>query len=108
MSKSNVVVKLLNITGSNPVLAILQGETNDSLICMHPAQLGTDAEGNIQIVSYMGGLIEDDTPVTFMKYNVVSVASPEAGLGASYIEAVEALTEKAVGVIMPPEKKIIL
>ena len=106
--KANVVVKLLNIVNQGPVLAILQGETNDSLIVAEPAQLGTDKNGDIQIVSYLGGVSAEGTAVTFMKYNVISVSDPEATLGAAYIQAVEALTQKSVGVFMPPEKKIIL
>lgn len=106
--KTQVVVKLLYIANQGPVIAILQGETQDSLIVAQPAQLGTDENGDIQIVSYLGGIIADDSPVTFMKYNVISVCEPDATLGAEYIKAVEALTQSSVGVIMPPEKKIII
>lgn len=106
--KAQIVVKLLDIANHGPILAVLQGETQDSLITMHPAQLGQDAEGNIQIVSFLGGIIADDAPVTFMKSNIIAVCEVEPGLGAEYVSAVEALTQTSVGVIMPPEKKIII
>lgn len=106
--KANIVVKLLYIANQGPVLAVLQGETNDSLITLHPAQLGQTAEGDIEIVSYLGGIIADGKPVTFMKSNIVSVCEVEPGLGAEYVSAIEALTQESVGVIMPPEKKIII
>lgn len=106
--KAQIVVKLLHIAGQGPVLAVLQGETNDSLITMHPAQLGQDENGDIQILSYLGGLVAEDAPVVFMKSNIVAVCEVEPTLGKEYVSAVEALTKSSVGVIMPPEKKIIL
>lgn len=101
------IVKLLYIANQGPVLAILQSETNDSLIVSHPAQLGQDENGDIQIVSYLDGIIDDSKHVTFMKYNITSVADPAEALGAAYVEAVEELTKPESGIIMPAEKKII-
>ena len=97
-------VKLLNINSIGPVLAVLQSETSDSILVKNPAQLGTDESGNVIIADYLDTICDADEITIFMKYNVISVSTPASSLASAYIDAVESLSEKDAGLILPSTK----
>lgn len=101
-------VKLLNINGMGPVLAVMQAHNDEQLIVTSPAVLGTDPEtGDLAINDYLGGISDLDKEVVFMKYNVISISTPEAGLAAAYIGALEA-AEAEKSKIFVPDNKIVI
>lgn len=100
-------VKLLNINSIGPVLAVLQSETSDSIFVTNPAQLGTDEEGNVIIADYLESIADADEITIFMKYNVISVSTPAPSLASAYISAVDSITEKDAGLILPSTKIVV-
>lgn len=101
-------VKLLNINGMGPVLAVMQAHNEEQIIVTNPAVLGTDPEtGDLAINDYLGGISDLDAEVIFMKYNVISISTPEAGLVAAYVGALEAAAEPKSEIFVP-DNKIVL
>lgn len=101
-------VKLLNINTVGPVLAVVQSEAQDAITVLNPAQLATDAEGNIVVFDYLEGVSDADETVVFMKYNIVSMSTPAASLAEVYVKALESINDTSPKVFMPEEKKIII
>lgn len=105
MSKN---VKLLNINGMGPVLAVMQAHNEDQIIVTSPAVLGTDPEtGDLAINDYLGGISDLDAEVVFMKFNIISISTPEAGLVAAYVGALEAAEEEKSKIFVPDNKIVI-
>ena len=101
-------VKLLNINGMGPVLAVMQAHNDEQLIVTNPAVLGTDPEtGDLAINDYLGGISDLDKEVIFMKYNVISISTPEAGLAAAYVDALKASAEPKSEIFVPDNKIVI-
>lgn len=101
-------VKLLNINGMGPILAIMQAHSDDQIIVTNPAVLGTDPEtGDLEINDYLGGISNLDKEVVFMKFCVISISEPEAGLAAAYVGALQA-QEDAKSKIFVPDNKIVI
>lgn len=101
-------VKLLNINTVGPVLAVVQSESQDAITVTNPAQLATDANGDIVVLDYLDGISNADDAVVFMKYNIVSMSTPSASLAEVYVNALESINDTSPKVFMPEEKKIIV
>ena len=105
MSKN---VKLLNINGMGPVLAVMQAHNEEQIIVTSPAVLGTDPEtGDLAIKDYLGGISDLDAEVVFMKFNIISISTPEAGLAAAYVAALDAAEEEKSKIFVPDNKIVI-
>lgn len=101
-------VKLLNINGMGPVLAVMQAHNDEQIIVTNPAVLGSDpATGDIEIKDYLGGISDLDKEVIFMKYNIISISTPEIMLANAYVSALEAHA-KPKSEIFIPDNKIVL
>lgn len=101
-------VKLLNINGMGPVLAVMQAHNEEQVIVSNPAILGTDPEtGDLAINDYLGGISDLDKEVAFMKYNIISISTPEAGLAAAYVGALEAAIETKPEIFVPDNKIVV-
>lgn len=100
-------VKLLNINGFGPVLAVMQAHNEEQIIVTNPAVLGTDpATGDLQINDYLGGISELDAEVIFMKYNIISISTPEEGLAQAYVAALTAEADTKPKIFVPDNKII--
>jgi|AGFS01.1.fsa_nt_gi hypothetical protein len=101
-------VKLLNINGMGPVLAVMQAHNDEQIIVTNPAILGTDPETHdLAINDYLGGISDLDSEVVFMKYNIISISTPEAGLAQAYIAALEAAAEPKSQIFVPDNKIVV-
>lgn len=99
-------VKLLNINGMGPVLAVMQAHNEEQIIVTTPAVLGTDPEtGDLQINDYLGGITDLDAEVVFMKFQVISISTPEASLADAYVNALQAAEKSKIFV---PDNKIVI
>lgn len=104
----NTNVKLLNINGMGPVLAVMQGHNEEQLMVTNPAVLGTDPDtGDLAINDYLGGISDLDKEVVFMKFCVISISTPEEGLANAYVAALKA-AEEAKSKIFVPDNKIVI
>ena len=91
-----------------PVLAVMQAHNEEQIIVTSPAVLGTDPEtGDIAIKDYLGGISDLDAEVVFMKFNIISISTPEAGLAAAYVSALAAAEEEKSKIFVPDNKIVI-
>jgi len=101
-------VKLLNINGMGPVLAVMQAHNEEQIIVTNPAILGTDPKsGDIQINDYLGGITDLEQEVVFMKYNIISISTPEAGLASAYTAALDEMAKPKSEIFVPDNKIVI-
>lgn len=101
-------VKLLNINGMGPVLAVMKAHNEEQIIVTSPAILGSDPEtGDLAINDYLGVISDLDAEVIFMKYNIISISTPEKGLAAAYVDALTAASEPKTEIFVPDQKIIL-
>lgn len=101
-------VRLLNITGMGPVLAVIQAEGADRFAVTNPVQLGTDESGQIILCDYLEFISVAEKPVEFFKSNVVSISEANPALVTAYVETLEAIEkEKSTPKLIVPNSKII-
>lgn len=104
-------VRLINITGMGPVLAVIQGEAVDRFVVTNPCQLGTDDQGEIVLRDYLEFISKEDTPVEFFKSSIISISEANPALANAYISALEAIeaenAKNAGPKLFVPDNKII-
>lgn len=102
------LVKMIYVASIGPLIVTMQEETTDALVVKNPCQFGLDEGGNLVVRDYLEGISNPEKPVTFMKYNIVSVSEPESIISDVYVKALEELQNpNKPQIFMPPEKKII-
>lgn len=103
MSIQAAAVKVYMINGVGPIIGTAQMDTMDHLVLSNVAQFATDENGDVTIIGYLEALATDDN-VCFMKYNIVSISTPNDVILGAYLGAFEDETPK----VFVPENKIII
>lgn len=103
----NNAVKLINVAGHGPMLAIIQADAPEAIVVTSPCQLGLDEEGGLVIRDYLEGVSDFEKQVIFMKSNIVSVSDPVQSLADAYLEAIANLETDEPQIIVPSQKIIL-
>lgn len=101
-------VRLLNIAGMGPIIAVIQSEAIDRFMVTNPIQLGTDSSGEIVLCDYLELISVAEKPVEFFKSNIISISEANPALVSAYVETLEAIEkENAAPKLIVPSQKII-
>ena len=101
-------VRLLNIAGMGPIIAVIQGEAVDRFVVTNPLQLGTDSTGEIVLCDYLELITVAEKPVEFFKSSVISISEANPALVSAYVESLAAIEkENSAPKLIVPNQKII-
>lgn len=100
-SKKNIVMLM---TAEGPVIGELAAANEQEILLSSPMLIGANEEGGIDMINYMSFLVDPKEAVTFFKFGISSVCTPNPVLVKEY----EKMTTSAAPKLIVPDNKIIV
>ena len=90
------------VLSTGPMIGILQSENSEHIVMTDVAQF-VQVQEDTELRGYMQGLQNQESPVLFMKSNIVSIGAPDELFLVPYLKAV-GIDIAAPSLILPDQK----